>query len=163
MEMEMAAGECQNNGAPEAEEVSENILLDSGKLGALKRREFVDNLLKHVEDDNLHFLQRQKERIDRQVLFAVSGRANLVLVMFFFLIVIHIHRVGVKLPTVEVVFQNLCVEAESRYSGGGGSHLPTLWNSIKDFLSVMNLVLRFAKLLVEMFISLGRTSVWNNI
>nr|CAB3494158.1 unnamed protein product [Digitaria exilis] len=70
MEMEMAAGECRNNGATEAEEVSDNILLDSGKLGALKRREFVDNLLKHVEDDNLHFLQRQKERIDRQVLFA---------------------------------------------------------------------------------------------
>nr|CAB3499127.1 unnamed protein product [Digitaria exilis] len=66
MEMEMAAGECRNNGATEAGEVSDNILLDSGKLGALKRREFVDNLLKHVEDDNLHFLQRQKERIDRQ-------------------------------------------------------------------------------------------------
>ncbi|KAF8682044.1 hypothetical protein HU200_045504 [Digitaria exilis] len=107
MEMEMAAGECRNNGATEAGEVSDNILLDSGKLGALKRREFVDNLLKHVEDDNLHFLQRQKERID---------------------------RVGVKLPTIEVAFENLCVEAESRYSGGG-SHLPTLWNSIKDFLS----------------------------
>lgn len=68
--MEMAAGECRN-GAPEAEEVSVNILLDRSKLGAVKRREFFDNLLKRVEDDNLLFLQRQKERIDRQVLFAV--------------------------------------------------------------------------------------------
>ncbi|CAN6310427.1 unnamed protein product [Urochloa humidicola] len=86
MEMEIAAGE-DRNGAPDAEEVRENVLLDSGKLGALKRREFFDNLLKTVEDDNLRFLQRQKERIE---------------------------RVGVKLAAIEVTYENLSVEAESR-------------------------------------------------
>nr|CAB3494159.1 unnamed protein product [Digitaria exilis] len=78
MEMEMVAGECRN-GAPEAEPVSVNILLDRGKLGALKRREFFDNLLKRIEDDNLHFLQRQKERIDRRVLSAAGGLAQVLL------------------------------------------------------------------------------------
>nr|XP_034576554.1 ABC transporter G family member 50-like isoform X2 [Setaria viridis] len=105
MEMEMAAAEYRN-GAPDAEEMCEDMLLDSSKLGAIRRREFFNNLLKSVEDDNLHFLQRQKERIE---------------------------RVGVKLPAIEVTYENLCVEAESRYSGGG--HLPTLWNSMKGFFS----------------------------
>uniref|UniRef100_K4A4V9 ABC transporter domain-containing protein n=1 Tax=Setaria italica TaxID=4555 RepID=K4A4V9_SETIT len=82
------------------------MLLDSSKLGALKRREFFDNLVKCVEDDNLQFLQRQKDRIE---------------------------RVGLKLPTIEVKYENLCVEAESRYSGG--NHLPTIWNSIKGVFS----------------------------
>jgi hypothetical protein len=106
MELEMAAGGYRN-GAPDGQGAGEDMLLDGGKLGALRRREFFDNLLKRVEDDNLRFLQRQKQRID---------------------------RVGVKLPAIEVTYGNLCVEAESRYSGG--SHLPTLWNSIKAFLSI---------------------------
>jgi len=54
MELEMAAGDYRN-GAPDAQEAGEDMLLDGGKLDALKRREFFDNLLKRVEDDNLHF------------------------------------------------------------------------------------------------------------
>ena len=70
MELEMAAGDYRN-GAPDAQEAGEDMLLDGGKLGALKRREFFDNLLKRVEDDNLHFLQRQKQRIERQALISL--------------------------------------------------------------------------------------------
>jgi len=84
MELEMAAGDYRN-GAPDAQEAGEDMLLDGGKLGALKRREFFDNLLKRVEDDNLHFLQRQKQRIERQALFAVSGSINLVILINGFL------------------------------------------------------------------------------
>lgn len=70
----MAAGERRNNGAPpDAEQVSEDMLLDSGKLGAVRRRQFLNNLLENVQDDNLRFLQRQKERIERQVLFAFAS------------------------------------------------------------------------------------------
>jgi hypothetical protein len=73
-ELEMAAGERRNNGAPpDAEQVSEDMLLDSGKLGAVRRRQFLNNLLENVQDDNLRFLQRQKERIERQVLFAFAS------------------------------------------------------------------------------------------
>ncbi|KAG0548825.1 hypothetical protein BDA96_01G201000 [Sorghum bicolor] len=103
--LEMAAEEHRNgSSADNAEEARHSVLLESSKAGALKRREFVDNLLKCVEDDNLGFLKRQKERIE---------------------------RVGVKLPAIEVTYENLCVEAESGYSGG--NQLPTLWNSTKGF------------------------------
>ncbi|OEL13375.1 ABC transporter G family member 50 [Dichanthelium oligosanthes] len=68
-ELELAVQRHQN-GAANTEHVGENLLLDSSKLGALKRREFFDNLLKNVDDDHLRFLQRQKERIDRHVFFA---------------------------------------------------------------------------------------------
>ncbi|GJM95871.1 hypothetical protein PR202_ga12654 [Eleusine coracana subsp. coracana] len=75
-ELEMAAKE-QQNGATDAGEAWE-LLLDSSKAGAIKRREFFDNLLKCVEDDNVHFLQRQKERIERHVFFADrSGKSTL--------------------------------------------------------------------------------------
>lgn len=68
IELEMVAEES-TNGAADAEEARKDMLLDSSKLGALKRREFFDNLVKCVEDDNLQFLQRQKDRIERQVFF----------------------------------------------------------------------------------------------
>lgn len=43
-------------------------------------------------------------------------------------------RVGVKLPTVEVRYKNLCVEAECKVVHG--RPLPTLWNSLKGLISV---------------------------
>ncbi|CAN6317815.1 unnamed protein product [Urochloa humidicola] len=109
-EFEMVAEEYMN-GAADAEEAHENMLLDSSKLGALKRREFFDNLVKCIEDDNLQFLQRQKYRIE---------------------------RVGVKLASIEVRYENLSVQAESRKSRG--NHLPTLWNSIKGVFSGLNML-----------------------
>ncbi|TVU46233.1 hypothetical protein EJB05_05755, partial [Eragrostis curvula] len=134
-ELEMAAKDHQN-GATKAGESSEKLLLDSSTVGALKRREFFNNLLKCVEDDNLRFLQRQKERIERHVFFTDNTK-------FYhskydaphnsYRIRIYIGRVGVKLPAIEVKYENLCVKAESRLSSG--NHLPTLWNSIKGVFS----------------------------
>ena len=46
------------------------------------------------------------------------------------------YRVGVKLPSVEVRYKNLSVEAECEVVDG--KPLPTLWNSIASFLSVRN-------------------------
>ncbi|CAL4934437.1 unnamed protein product [Urochloa decumbens] len=141
-EIEMVADEC-TNGAADAEEAShENMLLDSSKLGALKRREFFDNLVKCVEDDNLQFLQRQKDRIERQVFFVDSTKIISYISKYGSVhdglcIVIHFDRVGVKLPSIEVTYENLCVQAESRNSRG--NHLPTLWNSIKGVFSIMGL------------------------
>jgi hypothetical protein len=65
-ELEMVAQECTNGAAAaDAEEARKNMSLDSSKFGP----EFFDNLVKCIEDDNLQLLQRQKDRIERQVFF----------------------------------------------------------------------------------------------
>ncbi|KAJ6432161.1 hypothetical protein OIU84_019417 [Salix udensis] len=86
---------------------------DVTKLGAAERRLFIEKLLKHVENDNLRLLQNLRERID---------------------------RVGMRLPTVEVRYKNLSVEAECEVVDG--KPLPTLWNSITSFLSGFKKILR---------------------
>ncbi|KAK2966796.1 hypothetical protein RJ640_008799 [Escallonia rubra] len=80
-------------------------VVDVTKLGALERRMFVEKLIKHIESDNLHLLQKLWRRID---------------------------RVGVKMPAVEVRYKNLCLEAECEVVHG--KPVPTLWNSLKSFL-----------------------------
>ncbi|KAK1570799.1 hypothetical protein Q3G72_007162 [Acer saccharum] len=67
----------------------------------------MEKLIKHIEHDNLQLLWKIRKRID---------------------------KVGVKLPTVEVRYKNLCVEAECEVVHG--KPLPTLWNSLKHMLSV---------------------------
>jgi hypothetical protein len=139
MELEVVTEECTNGGA--AEEARENMLL--------------------LDDDNLWFLQRQKDINGRQVFYSCvvdpvgSITSTLLLVVYYLLtclyilatastgalhdccfrIVIRFGRVGVKPPAIEVRYEKLCVEAESRYSSGA-THLPTLWNSIKAAYSV---------------------------
>lgn len=49
------------------------------------------------------------------------------------------YRVGVQLPTVEVRYKNLGVEAECEVVHG--KPLPTLWNTTKSALSVNTYVL----------------------
>ncbi|KAG1326103.1 Pleiotropic drug resistance protein 3 [Cocos nucifera] len=85
----------------------EKNVIDVTKLGALERRVFIENLIKHIENDNLRLLQKQRERID---------------------------RVNVKLPTIEVRYKNLCVEAVCVVVQG--KPLPTLWNAVKCKFSV---------------------------
>ncbi|PSS03109.1 Pleiotropic drug resistance protein [Actinidia chinensis var. chinensis] len=80
-------------------------VIDVTKLGAPERHMFIDKLIKHIENDNLRLLQKLRKRID---------------------------KVGVKLPTVEVRYDNLRVEAECEVVHG--KPLPTLWNSLKSIL-----------------------------
>ncbi|XP_028104411.1 pleiotropic drug resistance protein 3-like isoform X2 [Camellia sinensis] len=80
-------------------------IVDVTKLDALERNMFIDKLIKHIENDNLRLLHKQRKRID---------------------------KVGVKLPTVEVRYNNLRVEAECEVVHG--KPLPTLWNSFKSIL-----------------------------
>ncbi|KAM0951253.1 putative ABC-type xenobiotic transporter [Dioscorea sansibarensis] len=87
-------------------EHNSNRMVDVTKLGAEEKRLLVDSLIKHIENDNLRLLQRQKHRID---------------------------RVDVKLPTIEVRYNELCVEAECQVVQG--KPLPTLWNATKGFCS----------------------------
>ncbi|KAK4836183.1 hypothetical protein QYF36_019619 [Acer negundo] len=82
-------------------------VIDVTNLEALERHLFMAKLIKHIEHDNLQLLWKIRKRID---------------------------KVGVKLPTVEVRYKNLCVEAECEVVHG--KPLPTLWNSLKHMLSV---------------------------
>ncbi|KAF1875997.1 hypothetical protein Lal_00006628 [Lupinus albus] len=81
-------------------------VVDVTKLGAVEKRLFIDKLIKHIENDNLQLLQKLRERME---------------------------RVNVKLPTVEVKYKNLHVEAECEVVQG--KPLPTLWNSFTTSFS----------------------------
>nr|XP_023885614.1 pleiotropic drug resistance protein 3-like isoform X1 [Quercus suber]POE69405.1 pleiotropic drug resistance protein 3 [Quercus suber] len=81
-------------------------MVDVTKLGAQERHIFIEKLIKHIENDNLQLLQKLRRRID---------------------------KVGVKLPTVEVRYENLCVDAECEVVHG--KPLPTLWNTLKSTIS----------------------------
>ncbi|KAK8591240.1 hypothetical protein V6N13_031290 [Hibiscus sabdariffa] len=72
----------------------------------LEHRLIIDNLIKNVQTDNFILLQNIRQRL---------------------------LRVGVKLPTVEVRYKNLRVEAECDVVHG--KPLPTLWNSLKTMVS----------------------------
>ncbi|KAH9733978.1 hypothetical protein KPL71_017222 [Citrus sinensis] len=82
-------------------------MIDVTKLESLERHVFINKLIKHVGNDNLRLLQRIRNRVD---------------------------RVGIKLPTVEVRYKNLCVEAKCEVVHG--KPLPTLWNSLKSLFFV---------------------------
>uniref|UniRef100_J3NDR5 ABC transporter domain-containing protein n=1 Tax=Oryza brachyantha TaxID=4533 RepID=J3NDR5_ORYBR len=71
--LDESAVQRNQNGAANTGDARENLLLDSSKSGALRRREFLDNLLKNIEHDHLRFLHRQKERIDRHGLVKLLG------------------------------------------------------------------------------------------
>ncbi|XVE63469.1 hypothetical protein DITRI_Ditri07aG0023000 [Diplodiscus trichospermus] len=83
----------------------EGIEVDISKLGAEESHVFIERLIKNIEKDNLQLLQKTRERLD---------------------------RVGVKLPTVEVRYRNLCVEAKCDLIHGKA--LPTLWNTLQSIL-----------------------------
>ncbi|KAJ0078965.1 hypothetical protein Patl1_23925 [Pistacia atlantica] len=84
-------------------------VVDVTKLGPLQKHALIEKLIKHTEHDNLKLLRKIRKRID---------------------------KVGVELPSVEVRFKNLGVEAECEIVQG--KPLPTLWNSVKSSLSVFS-------------------------
>lgn len=80
-------------------------VIDVTKLGILERQMFIDKLIRHVEDDNLRLLQKIRKRID---------------------------NTGIELPTVEVRYKDVSIEAKCQVVYG--KPLPTLWNSFKSML-----------------------------
>ncbi|KAJ0501537.1 putative ABC-transporter domain-containing protein [Helianthus annuus] len=82
-------------------------VVDVTKLLPAERHMFIEKLIKHIEHDNLQLLQKLRKRTD---------------------------KVGVQLPSVEVRYKNLRVEAECEVVHG--KPLPTLWNSFQSLLSV---------------------------
>ncbi|CAN7062210.1 unnamed protein product [Brassica rapa subsp. trilocularis] len=80
-------------------------VVDVTKLGAMERHLMIEKLIKHIENDNLKLLKNIRRRID---------------------------RVGVELPSIEVRYKHLSVEAECEVVEGKA--LPTLWNSLKHII-----------------------------
>ncbi|XP_074557496.1 ABC transporter G family member 42-like [Curcuma longa] len=76
--------------------------VDVRKLGIAERQEFIERVFRVAEEDNERFLKKLRNRID---------------------------KVGIQLPTVEVRFQHLNVEANCHV---GDRALPTLTNTARD-------------------------------
>ncbi|CAN6441234.1 unnamed protein product [Victoria cruziana] len=76
--------------------------VDVRKLGVAERQEFIERLFRVAEEDNERFLTKLRNRID---------------------------KVGIQLPTVEVRFEHLTIEAECHV---GSRALPTLWNATRN-------------------------------
>ncbi|KAG5096670.1 hypothetical protein JHK82_046524 [Glycine max] len=93
------------DGMETGEKVEGKQVVDVSKLGAQERHMFIEKLIKHIENDNLRLLQKFRNRID---------------------------KVGINLPTVELRYQNLCVEAECKIVQG--KPIPTLWNTLKEWI-----------------------------
>uniref|UniRef100_A0A7N0UHR1 ABC transporter domain-containing protein n=1 Tax=Kalanchoe fedtschenkoi TaxID=63787 RepID=A0A7N0UHR1_KALFE len=83
-------------------------VVDVTKLGGHERHLFIEKLIKHIENDNLRLLRKLRDRFE---------------------------RVDVRLPTVELRYENLFVEAECEVVEG--KPLPTLWNTLVSKLSVV--------------------------
>ncbi|XP_056168815.1 pleiotropic drug resistance protein 3-like isoform X3 [Syzygium oleosum] len=99
--------ENESTGTRNGEEGKEKKAVDVATLSSLERHLFIERLIKHIESDNLRLLQKLRERID---------------------------RVNVKLPTVEVRYNCVSVEADCEIVRG--KPLPTLWNSLASLLSI---------------------------
>ncbi|XP_057958988.1 pleiotropic drug resistance protein 3-like [Malania oleifera] len=107
-----------DNKAPAAAANSSNKGLsttDVSKLSSLQRQLFVEKLIRQIENDNLRLLHKLRKRID---------------------------RVGLELPTVEVRYENLSVEAKCEVVEG--KPLPTLWNTVKSELSGLKRLIPFS-------------------
>ncbi|TVU07859.1 hypothetical protein EJB05_41231 [Eragrostis curvula] len=76
--------------------------VDVRRLGVGERQEFIERVFRVAEEDNQRFLQKLRNRID---------------------------RVGIELPTVEVRFEQLNVQAKCHV---GSRALPTLLNTARN-------------------------------
>ncbi|XP_028552981.1 pleiotropic drug resistance protein 3-like [Dendrobium catenatum] len=78
-------------------------IVNVAELGAVERHRFIDDLIKNVEEDNRRLLENLIERMK---------------------------KVDVKLPTIEILYKDLTVEAQCK--AVKEQQLPTLWNTIKE-------------------------------
>ncbi|XP_024970012.1 ABC transporter G family member 35-like [Cynara cardunculus var. scolymus] len=88
--------------ADQQEMANDKMLLDVRELDPHARQSFIDKIFKVAEEDNERFLRKFRDRVD---------------------------KVGISLPTVEVRFKNLSIEADCHV---GDRALPTLINSARN-------------------------------
>uniref|UniRef100_A0A0E0MBE3 ABC transporter domain-containing protein n=1 Tax=Oryza punctata TaxID=4537 RepID=A0A0E0MBE3_ORYPU len=92
--------------------------VDVRRLGAAERRVLVERLVADIQRDNLRLLRKQRRRME---------------------------RVGVRQPTVEVRWRNVCVEADCQVVSG--KPLPTLLNTVLSLQQVLTTALGLTLLL----------------
>ncbi|PKA55822.1 Pleiotropic drug resistance protein 3 [Apostasia shenzhenica] len=92
-------------GAEEDDGIGSKRIVDVASLGDIERRLFMKKLIRDVEEDNRRLLEKQRERMA---------------------------SASVKLPSIEVKFKNLSVEAQCEVVAK--KPLPTLWNTLKEAL-----------------------------
>ncbi|WVZ79813.1 hypothetical protein U9M48_027347 [Paspalum notatum var. saurae] len=97
-----AAGDDASAAAPSSNKQFKEV--DVRKLGVGERQEFIERVFRVADEDNQRFLQKLRNRID---------------------------RVGIELPTVEVRFEQLTVEAQCHV---GSRALPTLLNTARNIV-----------------------------
>uniref|UniRef100_A0A0D9XVZ9 ABC transporter domain-containing protein n=1 Tax=Leersia perrieri TaxID=77586 RepID=A0A0D9XVZ9_9ORYZ len=90
--------------------------VDVWRLGAAERRVLVERLVADIQRDNLRLLRKQRRRME---------------------------RVGVRQPTVEVRWRNLCVEADCHVVSG--KPLPTLLNTLLSLQQLLTTALGFSR------------------
>jgi hypothetical protein len=81
--------------------------VDVRHIGFAERQRIIDNLLKVADEDNERFLLKLRHRID---------------------------RVGIKLPTLQVRYENLSIDAKCLV---GNRALPTLKNATLNFMEAI--------------------------
>jgi ABC-type glutathione transport system ATPase component len=91
-------------------------VVDVRSLGVAERRQVVDTLISSIHCDNLRLLQKQRQRMD---------------------------SVGVRPPTVEVRWRDVCVEAECQVVQG--KPLPTVWNAVVSNFEMMSSMVGFKR------------------
>ncbi|CAI9281118.1 unnamed protein product [Lactuca saligna] len=93
--------------ADQQEMHSDQMLMDVRELDPVARQNFIDKVFMLPEEDNERFLRKFRDRV---------------------------HKVGISLPTVEVRFQNLSIEADCHV---GDRALPTLTNSARNIVETL--------------------------
>nr|XP_043614363.1 ABC transporter G family member 35-like [Erigeron canadensis] len=85
----------------------DKLFLDVRQLDSKAHQRFIDNIFKHAEEDNGRFLRKFRDRID---------------------------KVGLSLPTVEVRYKNLTIEADCYI---GDRALPSLLNATRNSIETL--------------------------
>ncbi|KAF5177312.1 Abc transporter g family member, partial [Thalictrum thalictroides] len=89
--------------------------VDVTKLGAQDKKQLMENILRVVENDNERFLRRLRNRTD---------------------------RVGIEIPTIEVRFEHLSIEADAYI---GSRAIPTLLNVTLNAIEVLLGLVRLSR------------------
>lgn len=120
-------------------ELGEHQEVDIGNLGFQEKKRLVNRLVGVAEEDNEKFLLKLKNRMDRLAFascFSYMSNQTLSLGQLHLILVLacSVFRVGIEVPTIEVRFQNLNVNAEAHV---GSRALPTIANFYVNIVEVI--------------------------
>jgi hypothetical protein len=110
--------------------------IDIENLGLQERKDLLERLVRLAEKDNEEFLLKLKNRIDRfefNFLLSLILKEKFTDFFYSFSSPLDDIRVGIDLPTIEVRFEHLNIEAEAHV---GSRSLPTFTNFMVNIVEV---------------------------